>query len=167
MNEQITKKIAVFFTKEAIGPVFEKYPLFLCRSDGVFIFFRGNRINERYRSSIGALMGGAWQAAQALTDFIPGKAHSGTFSLSFSSSIRGIHVLPLSIEREGYYLGSIFYDEINPGVVKSKLRVLHLKLGRFVKESFKTKERQIINGRPLFQNITDEEIDAIFSFGGN
>ena len=167
MNDQTAKEIASFFTEQAQGLIFKKYPLFLCRSDGVFIFFRGNRISEQQRSSIGALMGGAWQAAQALTDFIPGKTGSGTFSLSFNSSIRGIHVLPVSIDREGYYLGSLFYDEINPGIVKSKLRILHLKLRRFIKESLKIVEKKGEDDRPLFKNITDAEIDAMFSFGGH
>ncbi|MCY4524037.1 MAG: hypothetical protein OXB84_04790, partial [Halobacteriovoraceae bacterium] len=136
MNDLFTKEITNFFKENVKSSIFEKYPIFLCRNDGVFIFFKGDGISENDRSSIGALMGGAWQAAEAMADFIPGKA-SGTFSFSFGTSIKGLHVLPVFINKQVYYLGSIFYDEINPGVVKSKLRILHLKLNHFIKEHIK------------------------------
>ena len=55
---------------------------------------------------------------------------------------------------------------LNPGMVKNKMKTLMNKM----KESFEAYKDQPIEKVPekeLFSNITDEEIDTLFSFAEN
>ena len=159
MNSEIGKKINVFLSQETRTSEFIRSPIFLCRDDGLLVFFNATQIDERNASSIGALVGGAWQAAASLSEFIPHNKDDLGFRLSFDTSSRGLYVLPVLIEDREYYLGIIFNDEINPALVKAKLRKLLLRFNHSIKTEGRKKPEP---HRPLFDNITDSEMDALF-----
>ena len=57
-----------------------------------------------------------------------------------------------------FYLGTIFHDEVNPGVVKANLRTLSIKLHRFI-----DKDEEPPQQVQLFKDITNDEMDRLFS----
>ncbi len=146
---------------------FEKFDwpnnqLFLCRSDGVILYQSTQMSNNLDAHSIGALIGGVWQAAKSLSGFIPGAAPSKDgYRLSFDTSSQGVYILPFSLGTEEYYLGSIYKDEENPGKIKSMLRSKIFALEKKISEKTDTKQGDK-KEQYLFKNISDQEMDDIF-----
>jgi hypothetical protein len=139
--------------------------IFLCRADGVMIFSKSDIGKEIDEASIGALIGGVWQASNALADFIPSKKENKSYRLSFDTSSSGIYILPVNVGTKEFYLGTIYSDEINPGFLKSKFRNLYESLHKYFKANYSTESG--VDDKSLFNNITDEEMDNLFSFAGN
>ncbi len=168
MSKSIPEIIKDFFkSKES------ELPFYTCvfRNDGVVIYKNSSKIDE---SSIGALMGGVWQAATALASFIPEEKkiqnnHSEIFRFSFDTSSSGIYILPLKFDKFEYYLGVIYCNEINPGFLKNKMRDLSLKFFAHVSERYKPENKTVTTSRSqfLFTEISDEEIDKMFGIVGN
>lgn len=152
-----------------------KHSLFLCRNDGVLLYSRTDIDSPDSEMSIGALLGGLWQAAEALSLFIPGKHSCHDFRLSFDTSNKGIYVVPLEYMGKSYYLGIIYLNEVNPGLLKSKVRALAKKLEINLVNNAKKSEKELSDGATdctskndfLFEDISDDEVDELFSFAGN
>ena len=137
--------------------------LFIFRDDGIPMYGVTSNLD---RNTVGALMAGSWQAAKALSSFIPVKEKSKEeiFRFSFDTSERGVYILPFSIDKNSFLLGIIFQEQDNPGLVKSRMRQILEKLLHHVeniKESMSQKEKF------LFNEISDKEIDRLFSFERN
>jgi len=124
------------------------------------------------------LLGGVWQASKALSDFIPQTQESKQaehsfgeeFRLSFDTSSKGVYIVPLKILDEELFLGLIYFDEVNPGSIKSKTRELALKLSESLETQIKSQNtHKSVEGKKindfLFDDITDAEMDHLFSFG--
>ena len=140
--------------------------LFLVRQDGVMVYHQnglGDKVDSR---SIGALLGGVWQAAQALSSFIPNRQSLEAFKLSFDTSSQGLYVQPIEVYRDQYYLGLLYSEELNPAMIKSKLRILALNFVKVLEENIElaSEEELKIDDDYLFKNITDEEMDKLFRF---
>ncbi len=148
--------------------VFLKSSLYLVRRDGLVLYSSGSERKEETQS-IGALLGGLWQAAEALSGFVPdAKLDREPFRLSFDSSSKGIFVLPLVLGKEDYFISVIFNETINPAPLKNKLRSLKNHLKEFEEKIIlKENKPNFESDNYLFQNITDEEMDNIFSYHGN
>ena len=144
----------------------ENYNIFFCRRDGIPIYAHGpNALDELNNMSIGALIGGVWQAASALTSFIPQAKTDEFFRLSFDTSSKGVYILPMKILDQEFFFGTIFYKEINPGLLKSGLRTLTNKLSEYASNEFcVTKQENNNKTEYLFNDITDAEMDNMFSF---
>ena len=136
--------------------------LILVRQDGVVVFEQDNDLSADHKQSLGALMAGAWQAAQAMTDFFPGHDHN-YFRLGFDTSNSGIYILPVEAASEKFYIGLFFKNETNPAILKNKLRNLSHQIVEELGVYFEARESL---DKPLFENITDDEIDNIFSVAG-
>ena len=136
-------------------------PIFLCRRDGVLLHAHNQETFPGDIQSAGALMSSVWQAAEALADYLGDTAdvREEFFRLSFDTSEKGVYVLPLFVEEEMFFLGAFFKDHRNPALVKNQLR--HLVRSSAFKELTPKKET---NQGYLFENITDDEIDQMFSF---
>ncbi len=168
---EFPKLIEQFFVSLEIDQRLNRFSFFLIRQDGVILY--QNKKNLKINAhSVGALLGGVWQASSALTEFIPGKKRELEFRLSFDTSSEGIYIVPVDFEAEKLYLGLIYYDEVNPGLLKSKMRDIGSSLSQYLNmerssQVVSTKETVTKADNTLFSNITDDEIDHIFSFAKN
>lgn len=136
--------------------------LILARQDGVVVFEQDNSLEEKSKQTLGALMAGAWQAAQAMADLFP-TDENRFFRLGFDTSDSGIYILPIDAKTEKFYLGLFFKNEMNPAILKNKLRNVSQQVMEELAVYFAARKDL---DKPLFENITDEEIENIFSFAG-
>ena len=138
--------------------------LYLISKDGLVAYHLGSA-SENSIQSIGVLLGNLWQTAETLSKFIPQEnLNTEPFRLSFGSSSRGIFVLHLMLGGEDYFLSTIFSNTINPAILKNKLRLLK----NYLQDSesqfdFKETRQNVETNKYMFQNITNEEIDNLFS----
>ena len=171
-NNNIPKHIETFFKSCEIDDKLNRYSFFLIRYDGVVLYHNNNLGNSLSKSSIGALLGGVWQAARALADFIPKEKSEEGYRLSFDTSSQGLYIVPITVGEEELYLGLIYHDEVNPGFIKNKIREVAASFSEFLeqelKESFgKNTSRTPGNNNFLFGDITDSEMDRLFAFAKN
>lgn len=168
---EIPKIIEQFFISLEIDQRLNRFSFFLIRQDGVILY--QNKKNLKINAhSVGALLGGVWQASSALTEFIPGKKRELEFRLSFDTSSEGIYIVPIDFEAEKFYLGLIYHNEVNPGLLKSKMRDIATSLSQFLNmEKLNEKLDKSVGSNKveekLFNDITDAEMDHIFSFAKN
>jgi len=164
---EIPKLIEQFFLSFDVDQRLNRFSFFLIRQDGVILY--QNRKDQKINShSIGALLGGVWQASSALSEFIPTQRKEIDYRLSFDTSSEGIYIVPVDIEVDKFYLGLIYYNEVNPGLVKTKIRDIANSLTEYLKmEKGTNLEVKTLNSNALFENITDAEMDRLFSFSKN
>lgn len=167
----IPKYVESFFKSCEIDQKLNRYSFFLIRLDGVVLYHNNNDvITSSAKSSIGALLGGVWQASRALSEFIPNKENEEAFRLSFDSSSQGIYVLPINLFGEKFFLGLIYFGEVNPGAIKNKIRDLSVSFREYMERELKqamtnkTQHQSSSKTGYLFKDITDAEVDALFSF---
>jgi hypothetical protein len=171
-NNNIPKYVETFFKSCEIDEKLNRYSFFLIRYDGVVLYHNNNLGNSLSKSSVGALLGGVWQAARALAAFIPKEESREGYRLSFDTSSQGVYIVPITVGAEELYLGLIYHDEVNPGFIKNKMREMATSFGEFLEqeltESFgKNQTRSIENNDFLFGDITDSEMDRLFAFAKN
>ena len=168
-HHNIPKYVETFFKSCEIDEKLNRYSFFLIRYDGVVLYHNNNLANSISKSSIGALLGGVWQAARALADFIPKKDSGEGYRLSFDTSSQGVYIVPISVLSEELYLGLIYHDEVNPGFIKNKTREMASSFSQYLelelKESF-GKKRPNSSGKNdfLFSDLSDSEMDELFAF---
>lgn len=146
------------------GGALDRFSVFVCRQDGVVLYKKDGIGLSVSHSSVGALLGGVWQAASTLASFLPESKKREIFRLSFDTSSTGVYILPFQMKSNDYYLGLLYNDELNPGFIKNRLRDLMMRLEEYLAE-FAEEARKEEN-ELLFENITDDEIEAIFSHTG-
>jgi hypothetical protein len=172
-NNSIPKFVESFFKSCEIDEKVNRYSFFLIRHDGVVLYHNNNFGNNLTKSSIGALLGGVWQAARALADFIPKEdAKNEGYRLSFDSSSQGVYIVPVTVRTEELYLGLIYHDEVNPGFIKNKMREMAISFSEFLEQELKEqsknrKQNSSENNNFLFGDITDHEMDRLFAFAKN
>jgi predicted regulator of Ras-like GTPase activity (Roadblock/LC7/MglB family) len=157
-----------FFKSCEVDHRLNRYSFFLIRQDGVVLYNNNELDNKLDKSSVGALIGGVWQASKALSNFIPTEKTDEIFRLSFDTSSRGVYILPINVYEEELFLGLIYFDEVNPGLVKNKIRDLGNALTNYLESELKNNKKNNSNKKSdadyLFMDITDGEMDKIFSF---
>lgn len=153
-----------FFKKKYFDLDFSRISLFIIRNDGVMLHSISDKTNDEV-ASIGALLAGLWQAAEALSNYIPNRQNDNGFRLAFDSISEGIYLLPLEIHESTYYLCSIFHGVMNPGQLKSKIRSLVFELSEFMEKSNVISHG--VRKEFLFNDITSEEMDQLFAFAEN
>lgn len=170
-NKKNLNGFFIHFLSENISKFdLDKYTIFMCRADGVPLFFHNTEVNKQNEATIGALLGGAWQAANALSSFIKNANQSKEFRLSFDTSESGIYALPIYVNSSEYYLGIIYSNENSPGKIKSKMRLIADKMegqAKCVTCNTSNTQHSDNKGEYLFKDISDNEIDKIFSFVRN
>ena len=154
----INSAIKHFFVENDFDKLAEK--ISVVRNDGVVVFSNSTDFTES--NSIGALVGGLWQAAEALNSIVSRDSDIFEFRMSFDTSEKGIYVLPLKIKIATYYLCAIYKDINNPAVLKKNLRNLRDNLYFYLKNS--VTENKSVQNDYLFTNISDEEMDKLFKF---
>lgn len=124
----------------------------------------GKKRNENDIQSLGALLVGMWQASEAVEGFLDNKG-KGEMALSFQDSEKGFFILKPSPINPEVFWGLLFEGEVNPGKVKvffKQLRSHFDAIEILDKKEFNSEK----SDGALFQNITDEEVDELFSFAG-
>lgn len=167
----IPKFVAQFFKSCEIDEKLNRYSFFLIRHDGVVLYHNENVENPLSQSSIGALLGGVWQAARALAAFIPEDKKNAEveegYRLSFDTASQGVYVVPIKVYSEEFYLGLIYHGEINPGVIKNKIRGIAVAFSEYMECELKSHPVATVqtkkNNEYLFNDISDVEIDRAFA----
>ncbi len=153
-----------FFNTTKFDLDFSRLSLFILRKDGVIV----HSVSDKSRSeisSIGALLAGVWQAAEALSDFIPNKSEGIEFRLGFDSTRDGVYLLPINVFDTVYYLGTIYHGTVNPGQLKSKVRSIVFRLESYLESNVEIKKEN--KAQYLFDDISNEEMDRLFAFAEN
>ncbi len=133
----------------------------IVRADGIVVY--SSRDLAPKAASIGALVGGVWQAAEALNTHSGKGEEISEYRFSFDKTDSGIYILPVMIEKNYYYIATLYSDTFNPALLKRNFRLLKEDVEKFLSKN-KVKKTHLREDF-LFKNITDEEIDNLFSFG--
>ena len=149
-----------FFTENDYDKLASR--IVVVRNDGINIY--SNTANDFETSSIGALVSGVWQAASSLSKMTNNKVKQENFRLSFDTTLDGLYILPLRILGEVYFICALFTDEDNPAKLKRYVRLLRDNLEVYLREL--TFDENKNREGYLFSEITDSEMDNLFSFGG-
>ena len=113
------------------------------------------------------MLGGVWQAARALSNFIPKEESKEAYRLSFDTSAQGVYIVPISVGEEELYLGLIYHDEVNPGFIKNKIREMASSFGEYLEHELKETnyfKTTNVKNEYLFGEISDSEMDRLFAF---
>lgn len=129
------------------------------RNDGVVVYANTDNFNESH--SIGALVGGLWQAAEALNSLVSNDTDIFDFRLSFDTSAQGIYVLPFILNSNTYYICAIYKDVNNPALLKNNLRNLKTTLSYYLDDIAVTPV--VERDGYLFKDISDEEMNNLFN----
>lgn len=161
---------------EVIRPLIQKKEsvlkarLFFVRNDGISIYDSGH---DDSTQAVGALSGGLWQAAEALMNMIDAKTGPMEFRLGFDTSSQGVMIVPVNFQGTTYFLGAIYHQCLNPALLKRQVIQLQDELEKNLL-TIKTKTTKKVAPRVtttragyLFDYISDEEMDRLFSLGGN
>ncbi len=161
MNQDIINKLAEL-TQEKKNKtlVLKDSELFIIRADGTLLFSDGNTKGH----SLSALMGGMWQAAQHTFKSLDKNENQNELKLSFGDADSGIF-MTLIREHDPLYLSCIYKNILNPGLLRNELRILSLLMQEIVKLDKNIKNTK--KDEYLFNNITDNEIDKLFTFEAN
>ena len=138
--------------------------LFVTRDDGITIY---DSVQNNTTTSVAALVSGVWQASEALMDLVHKQNEVMEFRLGFDTSSQGIYLFPFNLSGKKYFLGAIYNDCINPGQLKRQIALIKEEMERiFIHEPLPKKTIMSARQGYLFQDISDAEIDRIFSLGG-
>ncbi len=135
--------------------------LFVSRADGIAVY---DSVQDKTTSSVSALVSGVWQASEALMGLVSKTEDIFEYRLGFDTSSQGIYLFAFQIEGKDYCCGAIYKDCVNPGLLKRQVMMLRSEL-----EEMKISEDETTAKRSefLFKDITDEEMDGLFTIGGN
>lgn len=141
-----------------------KARLFVTREDGITIY---DTVQNQTTTSVSALVSGVWQASEALMGLAHPKQDVMEFRLGFDTSSQGIYLFPFSLTGKRYFLGAIYHDCVNPGQLKRQVAMIKEEMDRLFLELPVENKKVKTSGREgfLFNEITDEEIDRLFSAG--
>lgn len=152
----LNEKISNFFDQD---DSLKNFDFFIFRNDGISIFHHSSVYDK---NSAGALISSVWHASSTLMNFMPQK-NQDEFRFSFDTSNGGIYILPIKFEFTEYLFALIFKNEMNPALVKNKMRDLKYKLEQFINKSKKSNAVKNVRKSYLFNEISEEEMDKLFS----
>ncbi len=141
-----------------------KARLFVTREDGITIY---DSVQNNTTTSVAALVSGVWQASEALMGMVNNQTDVMDFRLGFDTSSQGIFIFPFSLSGKKYFLGAIYENCLNPGQLKRQIALIQEEMERFFEnEPLPKKISMSLRTDYLFQDISDAEIDRLFSLGG-
>jgi hypothetical protein len=139
--------------------------IFLTREDGITMY---DSVQNHTTNSVSALVSGMWQASEALMGFASPGQDIMDFRLAFDTSSQGIFIYPLYLSGKKYFLGAIYQNCLNPGLLKRQLSLIKAEIDSLIFEEPKhliPKKSSFQREGFLFQDISDDEIDRLFSVG--
>jgi hypothetical protein len=138
--------------------------LFVTREDGITIY---DSIQNNTTTSVAALVSGVWQASEALMNLVHDQNEVMDFRLGFDTSSQGIYLFPFELSGKRYFLGAIYNNCLNPGQLKRQISMIKVEMETiFINEPLPQKIIMSSRQGYLFQDISDVEIDRLFSLGG-
>lgn len=157
----ISEKIKLILAPKTKGV---KARLFVTREDGIAIY---DSVQDHTSTSVSALVSGVWQASEALIGIAQPKHDMMEFRLGFDTSSQGIYLFPLNLSGKKYFLGAIYQDCVNPGFLKRQIALIKEEVDKHfqLNTSTEIKKTTSVQNREgfLFKDISDEEIDRLFS----
>lgn len=157
----LSSAIKLFFHENDFQKLSDR--ISVIRHDGISVY--SNVKNDFESASISALVGGLWQGAKSLNSLVKTNNEFLDFKLSFDSSENGLFIMPFLLNKQEYYLCTIYKDVVNPAKLKRDMRLIKENLEVYLEDfSFELDHRA---GREsfLFKDITDAEIDRLFDLG--
>jgi hypothetical protein len=157
----VTEKIKLVLDPK-LGGI--KARLFVTREDGITIY---DSTQNNTTTSVAALVSGVWQASEALMNLVYKQNEIMDFRLAFDTSSQGIYLFPFTLSGKRYFLGAIYSECIIPGQLKRQIATIKEEMERLF-ESEPLPKKVVTTSRQgyLFQDISDAEIDRLFSLGG-
>ncbi len=131
-------------------------------AEGQVLAQMGEERESKELQSLGALLAGVWQASEALKDFLTTKEDQDELRLNFQNAHSGYLLLPPSEKNPKITFAFLFEKQTNPGKIKflaGKIRTHFDEIEILQKDTGKAEEY-------LFKNITEDEVDKLFSFAG-
>jgi hypothetical protein len=160
LNKKLSEHFEAFPQKE----ILKKTTIFALSKDGRVYGQLGKKRDEKDVQSLGALLVGLWQASEAVEGFLDENS-SGEMALSYQDSARGFYILRPNKNNPDVFWGLLFEGVVNPGKIKVYFKGLREHFNQ-IKILDKKELESNGNGSTLFQDITDEEVDQLFSFAG-
>jgi hypothetical protein len=138
--------------------------LFVTREDGISVY---DSVQNATTASVSALVSGVWQASDALIALVAPFKEEMSFRLAFDTSSQGVYLLPLSFHGKKYFLGAVYDDCLNPGLLKRQIGMIKHEIEtEFVGLKPSSESNEVLRQGYLFQDISDKEMDNLFSLGG-
>lgn len=160
---KITLTIEQYFKNKPID-FLNQGSVAVLRSDGIVLYYYSNNdSDEKSLSSYFVLAAGAWQASNEIRSHVNLGDNEEIFRFSFDTSSQGVYVLSIDVHETNYLLVSTYKNEVNPGQIKSKLRLVRDGLKQHLALNEKMTEAEKEEQNKLFANITDDEIEKLFS----
>lgn len=160
-NMNVTEKM-----KMILGPKKAGLParLFVTREDGITIY---DSVQNQTTASVSALVSGVWQASEALMGLVHPNQDVMEFRLGFDTSSQGVYLFPFSLTGKRYFLGAIYHDCLNPGQLKRQIALIKEEMVRLFEDEVvkPVPSKSVTREGFLFQDISDEEIDRLFTAG--
>lgn len=160
LNERLKYHFLSFPEKD----LFKDVSIMVLTKNGQVLSLLGKEMKREEAQSLGALMVGMWQASEAVAEMI-GTGENNDTGLSYQNSESGFFLLqPTEINPEVFW-SFIFEKQLNPGKIKNYSKHLrrHFDEMKILEES--SRGSQTEEGF-LFENVTAEEVDNLFSFAG-
>jgi len=158
--------------QKSLIKVLENYSKGFSELDGEFLFLRmdgvllwSNFSERKNIQELSALSAGLWQSACSLANYSDNRSLNKV--LTFGTSSDGLLAQDIASGEKNYLLIMKFTDTLNPSRVKLKFRGLKQTIEEnLYMESRKNKKPGFLNEGPTqpFKDITDEEMDNLFSF---
>ncbi len=137
----------------------------ILRRDGVCLY---NSSSEKDTTSISALLAGFCQAAETLRDFSFSENGEFPIRIGLETSSQGIYIIPTLIGTDSLFFAVVYEGEVNPGRLKAKIRNIVFKMEEyFENQNHEDEKKENFNLHRPFQDISDHEIDQLFSTIGN
>ncbi len=160
----IHEKISGHFKSFSKHEFFSEVSIMVLTRDGQVLSLLGKKMNKNEAQSLGALMVGMWQASQAVADMIHVDGTTDT-GLSYQNSQSGFFLLQPTEKNPKVFWSFIFENQINPGKIKNYAKSLRQFFDKI--EIFDEADEAIQTSEGfLFENVTAEEVDDLFSFAG-
>ncbi len=131
-------------------------------AEGQVLTQMGELRDSKELQSLGALLAGVWQASEALKDFMSEEDSREDLKLNFQNAHSGYLLLPPTQKNPRIVFAFVFEKQTNPGKIKhlagkirdhfDEIEIMNLDTG---------KEEEL-----LFKDITEDEVDKLFSFAG-
>lgn len=140
-----------------------KARLFVTREDGITIY---DSVQDKTTTSVSALVSGVWQASEALMGLVHPTQNVLEFRFAFDTSSRGVFLFPITAQGKKYFLGAIYNDYVNPGQLKHQVSMIKEELELTLPKEASKEQVSSTRAGYLFSDISDAEIDRLFSLGG-
>ena len=132
--------------------------LYIYRTEGVQLWTSSLKSNP----TIISLLAGLWQSARAISKSL--KTNSLSDILQFGNSSQGIITQSIYLDNKEYLISLSYKNTLNPAKLRLKFRMFCQKIEEQFFDEAKSPISESKKEEALFSNISDEEVDQLFTF---